>query len=138
MEWKTISKEFLVIFIIFAIIDITGINILTKDKWERLVFDMTGKLMNLNYFAAFASYILLAIGLYIYGYKNINPANNLAWESIKWGVLFGLVVYGVFDFTNMGIFNDSYNWTLGFVDIAWGSLVSVFTLYIGSIVLQKI
>ena len=89
MEWKTISKEFLVIFIIFAIIDITGINILTKDKWERLVFDMTGKLMNLNYFAAFASYVLLAIGLYIYGFKNINPANNLAWESMKWGVLFG-------------------------------------------------
>ena len=52
--------------------------------------------------------------------RAVDPA-NLAASSLLWGGLFGLVVYGVYDMTNMATLD---NWPVRMVwgDVCWGCL----------------
>jgi len=123
-------KEIITLFSVFTIIDVIGISLTTKPLWEKLVLKMTNKPLKINYLSASFSYILLGFGLYFLSFVHIRPEYKLI-DSIYYGVLFGLVVYGTFDFTNMSLFAD-YDWTLGFIDILWGIFVSTLTLIITS------
>jgi uncharacterized membrane protein len=123
-------KHLIILFIVFTIFDVIGISLTTKDLWNQLVFNVSGKPLNVKYFPAFLAYILLGVGLYLIGFIHINPKNKII-DSLYYGFLFGLIVYGVFDFTNMAIF-PNYDWKLGLFDIFWGIFVSTSVLLISS------
>jgi uncharacterized membrane protein len=80
------------------------------------------------YWAAAIVYLLLPLGIVLFALPRVDP-EHLAVSSLALGALFGLVVYGVYDMTNMAILE---NWSVRmvWVDICWGCfLCGVTTLF---------
>jgi uncharacterized membrane protein len=72
-----------------------------------------------NWLAAFVVYVALGAGIALFV---VPRANDLGSAALS-GALFGLVVYGVYDFTN---FSTLAQWPLSvtLVDVAWGAVAS--------------
>lgn len=61
-------------------------------------------------------YVLLAVGIA----GLVAPRASTVLAGLGWGACFGLVVYGVYDLTNLATLRD-WTVTLTIVDIAWGT-----------------
>lgn len=63
-------------------------------------------------------YVLIPGGILVFVGPRIAPGNSLL-QAAGWGAVFGLVLYGVYDFTNLAILD---RWTLAVTvaDIFWG------------------
>ena len=69
------SALLLTIFISLLAIDMPVLKLL-KPLWEQTVFGVQHKPLVVNPYYAFIVYIIMAYGLYIYVYKNINADAN--------------------------------------------------------------
>ena len=80
------------------------------------------------YWAAAIVYMLLPLGIVLFALPRVDQA-NLVVSSLLWGGLFGLVVYGVYDMTNMATL-ERWPVRMVWVDICWGCfLCGVTTLF---------
>ncbi len=71
--------------------------------------------------AAAVVYVLIPLGIVAF-VRPVCGAEIAWWQVCLWGALFGLVVYGVFDLTNLAVLADwSVRMTL--VDLAWGCVL---------------
>ena len=72
-----------------------------------------------NWPAAFVVYVLLGMGISLF----VIPRAATFGATAAAGALFGLVVYGVYDFTN---FSTLRQWplALALTDVAWGAVAS--------------
>lgn len=124
-------KTLAVISLLILVIDIVVLSLL-KDIWKTTIESIQNKPFKVKTYYALACYILLIFGNYYFVFKNINRYNWIK-ESLKNGFLFGFVVYGVFDLTNLAIFTD-YSLPVAIMDMLWGgtlmALVSFLSYYI--------
>ena len=58
-----------------------------------------GRELEFNYLSAAAAYILMVVGLNVFVIPNIKNKKNALMDSLHYGALFGLIVYGIYDFT---------------------------------------
>jgi uncharacterized membrane protein len=65
------------------------------------------------------AWLLLAIGIYHF----VLPLSNTITEAIKYGALYGFIVYGVYNGTNYVTFNK-YDSKIFIADLMWGTFVS--------------
>ena len=72
-----------------------------------------------NWPAAFVVYVLLGIGIAVF----VVPRAPTVSSAAAFGALFGLVVYGVYDFTNYSTLRQ-WPFVLTLADTAWGALAS--------------
>lgn len=77
-----------------------------------------GDTMTINYFAAALCYIFLIVGL---NYFIIKPR-----KSVADAFLLGLVIYGVFETTNMALFKNWSFFTV-LIDTVWGGILFALT-----------
>ncbi|NVN91300.1 MAG: DUF2177 family protein [Desulfuromonadales bacterium] len=70
------------------------------------------------YWAAAIVYLLLPLGIVLFVLPRVNQ-ERLAVSSLAWGALFGLIVYGVYDMTNMATL-ERWPVRMVWVDICWG------------------
>jgi uncharacterized membrane protein len=74
-------------------------------------------------------YLIIALGITLF----VSPLSKTIPTSLIYGGLFGLVVYGVYDLTNLSILKN-YSMKLTIIDVIWGiilcGLVSFLTLII--------
>lgn len=79
--------------------------------------------------AAIAVYVLISLGITFFVLPKVAPESSYL-ASIGWGFLFGVVVYGVYDFTN---YSTVASWTpvMCVVDILWGGVLCGFLTSIG-------
>ena len=63
----------------------------------------------------------MIIGLNFFVISNINK-DNLFNDSLKYGFLFGIVLFGVYDFTACAVLKN-WNLKLAILDILWGGTV---------------
>jgi uncharacterized membrane protein len=129
-------KELIVLLVVFFIIDIVWLMLVLGPMFSKMVNKIQGKPMLLNPFAGMISYIMLAVGTYYFGLRNIDKDQPLL-SSIKTAGVFGLLSYGIFDFTNMAIFSD-YELLTGIIDTIWGGIVCTLSMYISHKVLERI
>lgn len=63
-------------------------------------------------------YIFIPLGIVLFVLPKVNPA-TMALSAMGWGFLFGVVLYAVYDMTNLALIRD---WPLemAIVDILWG------------------
>jgi uncharacterized membrane protein len=110
----------LVSAIIFVCIDAVYLN-LFKGYFNRQVQAIQGSKIEFNLLAAIICYIFLIFGL---NYFIIRPRRN-----VSDAVLFGLVIYGVYETTNWTIFK---NWSLlsVIIDTIWGGILFGLTTFI--------
>jgi uncharacterized membrane protein len=72
-----------------------------------------------NWPAAFVVYILLGTGIALF----VIPRASTISLATAYGALFGLVVYGVYDFTNYSTLRQ-WPFVLTLADVAWGAVAS--------------
>lgn len=83
-----------------------------------------------RFWSAAIVYLLLGLGIALF----IIPSNYNIWFA---GAVFGLIVYGVYDFTNYTFLKD---WTLPVVwlDVAWGVIATSLVSFLTKTILIKI
>ena len=72
-----------------------------------------------NWPAAFVVYVLLGTGIAVF----VMPHASTLALAVAYGALFGLVVYGVYDFTNYSTLRQ-WPFVLTLADVAWGTVAS--------------
>jgi len=135
-----ILRDFIITLIIFFVIDITWINLVIKKFFEKDVLKIQGKPLKLNTVGALLSYLCLGIGIYYFGIRNMYSTTDSKEQLIKavtTAGIFGILSYGIFDFTNLAIFSD-YSWKTGLIDTLWGGFASTLTAFIAIKVINLI
>lgn len=71
-----------------------------------------------NYWAAGIVYLFLSLGINLFVIAKVDSISS----ALVWGFLFGICVYGIYDFTNMSTLKD-WPLTLSIVDVFWGGFI---------------
>ncbi len=122
MEWLTFVKLFIIIFMLFLIIDGIWLGIITKNFYKNEMksvgdFDEKGSFKT-NWASVVIIYIILTLGIIFL----VDPVLKSGWFDYRImlrGMVFGLVAYGVYDFTNHALLKD-WSLKLTLIDLTWG------------------
>jgi uncharacterized membrane protein len=130
-------KNFLVVLGLFLVIDLPWLTTINGPMYKQQFLNINKGPVNVsirNWISAGIAYLLLAFGLYYFIIKPElpNPTPNYTKIFIT-GALLGLIIYGVYNGTNMTIINE---WTtkVSIADTIWGTslsgILSIGSLYI--------
>lgn len=113
-------KKIILSAIILIIVDSVYLH-LFSNFYGNIVNSIQNKPMKVKIYSAIICYLFLVFGL---NYFILNKN-----ESLLSAFLLGIVIYGVFESTNMAIFE---NWGLlpFLLDTIWGGLLFLITTYI--------
>ena len=111
---------FLISAILLVIIDSIYLNLI-KDYFNKQVQIIQGSPLKINILGALICYIFLIFGL---NYFIIKPK-----RSVQDAFLFGLIIYTVFETTNLAIFSK-WSWLTVIMDSLWGGILFALTTYI--------
>lgn len=115
-----------IIFIIF--IDFIWIFSNSKN-YNYLVEKVQKTPLSINFIGAILSYITLFCGLFLFSIPfieiKLKENKNLFILCLIYGGGLGLLLYGMFNSTNYGIFTN-YNFNIALMDTLWG--FSIFTI----------
>ena len=121
-------KKIIISSLILLVLDIGWLGFFMGSQYHRMIPLIQGNKMIINYYYAVLAYILMIIGLQVFVIPNINPKKLLS-SSLKYGFLFGVTLYGVYDFT-AGAVLKKWDLQLAIVDILWGGIVYFLTCLI--------
>lgn len=111
------------LIIIQILIDIFYLKLISS-KFSKMISNIQGYPIKFKLYSAIITYILMSYGLKILVIDTKNSLN----EKFKKAFLLGVVVYGVFDFTNLTII-DKWQLELSIMDMIWGGILFVLTVY---------
>ena len=109
--------------IVLIVIDSVYLNLM-KGYFENQVKKVQGTSIKLNFVGAAICYIFLIVGL---NYFIIKPH-----RSVQDAFLLGLVIYAVFETTNITLFSK-WSWITVIIDSLWGGILFALTTYIISL-----
>ena len=121
-------KNILLLSVIFLLID-SGYLYLMKDNFNKIVKAVQNKNLQLNLTYTLACYVFLISSIF---YFVINKNGTL-----QDAFFLGLFIYGVFETTNLAIFNK-WDPIVATVDTIWGGILFTLTTYIYRIVITNI
>lgn len=114
------KKQLIYIFvssIVFIMIDSVYLNFI-KDYFNNQIKLIQGSSIKINSYAMIICYIILIFGI---NYFIIIPN-----RSILDAFLLGLIIYGVYETTNMALFSK-WSWTTVLIDTLWGGILFALT-----------
>ena len=110
----------LVSAIVFVTLDYFYLNLM-RGYFENQVQIVQGSPLKMNFLGAIICYIFLIFGI---NYFIIKPN-----RSIQDAFLLGLVIYAVFETTNITLFSK-WSWITAIIDSLWGGILFALTSYI--------
>jgi len=124
-------KVFTIALVLFIAFDFLWLGFVVKEFNLRQLAEI-GRIENgvfqIQYFAAGLTYLLMALAVSFYVMPSLTSQDSKLKTFLK-GALMGLIIYGVFDMTNLAILKN-YPFTFALADIAWGTFVfGVVTLF---------
>lgn len=126
------TKNYLIILILFLLIDVPMIFFINTDMYMEQFRRINNGPMNIGMntlIGSIVAYILLATGLYLFVIKPSDTKNVCIKTATIKGAIFGLVLYGVYDYTNLATIND-FGFYEAFVDTLWGTVLCALITYI--------
>jgi uncharacterized membrane protein len=112
--------KLLVSAIVFVFIDSIYLN-LVSNYFSNQIKLVQSSPIKMNFLATLLCYIFLIFGI---NYFIIKPK-----RSVQDAFLLGLVIYGVFETTNMALFSK-WSWLTVIIDTLWGGILFALTTYI--------
>jgi uncharacterized membrane protein len=105
--------QYLVAAIIFVVLDGIYLNLI-KSSYNSQIKNIQGSDIKVNMISVGITYIFLIFGLNYFIIKKNRSVSDAA--------LFGFVIYGTYNFTNLALFS---NWSilLSIVDTMWGAVL---------------
>lgn len=125
---------YIIIVIITLIIDFIWIYS-NRNNYNLQIKKVQGFDLELNFVGAILSYICVIIGLFLFSFPLIlneyqkNKNQSLFLLSLQYGGCLGLIMYGIFNTTNIGLFKN-YDVRIAIMDTLWGSFLFTFMSYI--------
>ena len=122
MNYITISK-FAITMLILDYIYLSTVS----SNYNDLLLKIQNKPLKLKPIYALVVYIIMTVGwtlLILLKNKKYSLSNNVI-NSI----ILGIVIYGVFDFTNLAMFNN-YSLTIALIDVLWGGVLFGISSYV--------
>ena len=116
--------KLLISAIVFVLIDSVYLNLI-KNYFLNQIKNVQGSPMKINFLATLLCYIFLVFGI---NYFIIKPN-----RSVKDAFLLGIVIYGVFETTNMALFTK-WEWLTVIIDTLWGGILFALTTSIVKLV----
>lgn len=104
-------KDFVLIFVLFIVIDMFWLKFYMKDVYEKLIKNIQGTEMKIRIYSALFVYVCMTILLLKFRNNNIVDM-----------FLLGLLTYGIYDFTNYAIFTK-FDFKTALVDMLWGGVL---------------
>jgi len=111
---------FLITAIAMVLLDAVYLN-LVKGYASSVVQKVQNTPIKINYVGALICYIFLVAGL---NYFIIKPN-----RSVSDAFLLGIVIYGVYETTNLAIFTN-WSWLMAVIDTLWGGILFALTTFI--------
>jgi uncharacterized membrane protein len=116
--------KLLVSAIVFVVIDSIYLTSVS-NYFNNQIKLVQGSPIKMNFLATLLCYILLIFGI---NYFIIKPN-----RSIQDAFLLGLVIYGVFETTNMALF-AKWSWLTVIMDTLWGGILFALTTFIVTLI----
>jgi uncharacterized membrane protein len=107
-----------------------------NKSWNDNVVKVQNKPLKIKPIYAIITYIFVVLGAYIFAYQKIGK-DNWVMDALKWGFLWGIITYGIFDFTNLTIFED-YQLKTALIDTLWGGTLIALTVLITYFLMNKL
>ena len=127
-----LTARIILTIVCLLVLDFTWI-FLNKNMYDQMVKNVQhSTMMNVRMISAILAYILMIVGfifIIVPQIVQINKNKNKFVTALRYGGLFGLVVYGIYNTTNYAIFTD-YPLHVALMDTAWGVSVYTLTTYI--------
>jgi len=122
-------KSIILVSCLILIFDYFWIKYIIGNPWIKMINNIQLKPFNPKLEFAIPAYILMIIAITIYVLPKANNINTLLRDSILYGGLLGFIIYGVFDFTNILLF-EKYSIHLGLIDMIWGTFLFTIVTFI--------
>lgn len=105
--------QYLLTAIIFVLLDGLYLNLI-KDYFNKQIKAIQGTDIKADFIAVVLTYVFLIFGINYFIIQKNRP--------VKEAALLGLVIYAVYEFTNLSLFK---NWTYltAFIDTIWGTVL---------------
>lgn len=117
-------KLFAILLPIFLVIDLLWLGVVMKGFYSAELGELgrrQGGALAPRWGAAIAVYLLIPAGIVLF-VRPLVGANAALWQAFAWGAVYGLVLYGVYDLTNLAVLEK---WTIRMTaaDILWGCVL---------------
>lgn len=124
--------KFIIAFIYYIIIDGIMISAFMGNHFAKMIKNIQkGDPMKVRIIPTILSFIVLAFGVTYFVLDRVRDTHIIQ-DSLKYGLIFGFVVYATYDLVNYATIKD-YTLQTTIIDITWGSflafLVTVLTKY---------
>ena len=128
--WHEI-KVYALTLVVFLIVDLTYLGVITTGFYKSELGPLarrSGDALSPLWWAAIVVYVLIPLGIVLFALPRVDSERWLP-SALGWGFVFGVVLYGVYDFTNLATL-DRWPLRLTFADLAWGGvLCSIMTAF---------
>tara|TARA_B100000945_G_C20298378_1_gene556759 strand:- start:401 stop:784 length:384 start_codon:yes stop_codon:yes gene_type:complete len=111
-------KDILYPSIVMLVLDFLWLTLFMGPKYKIMIPNIQGSPLKTNIYYAIIVYILMIIGQQIF----VKPLINSYKDALIYGSLFGIILFGVYDFT-AGAVIKNWDLNLALIDVLWGSLL---------------
>lgn len=117
-------KLYLLTAVVFLTIDLTYLGLIMPRFYQAQLGPLarrSGDALAPLWWAAWVVYLLIPAGIIWFALPRVDPQSAVG-SALAWGFLYGITLYGVYDFTNLATLA---NWPLklSFADTAWGGVL---------------
>jgi uncharacterized membrane protein len=117
-------KLYGLVLAIFLVLDLVWLGVIMKDFYSREMGELArrnGAALAPRWAAAVPVYLLIPLGIVVFVRPLIVDGAPI-WHAFGWGALYGLILYGVYDLTNLAVIEK---WTVRMTvaDMIWGSVL---------------
>ena len=122
---------FLIIYVYYILIDGAMIFLYTGKVFGSMIKNIqNGSPMKTRMIPGIICFFVLAFGYTYFILPKIRD-EAIVLDSLKYGAVFGLVVYAVYDLTNLSTFGK-YGTTTAVIDILWGGILGFIVSMLGA------
>lgn len=113
--------------VVLLVLDFLWIGLFMNNQYKNMIKEVQKSEMEAKIPFAILSYLLMVIGLVYFVLPNIRK--DSIEDCFKYGFLFGIILYGVYDFTAAAVIK---NWKIdtAIADILWGGTVFFISSYV--------
>lgn len=119
-------KQFITVLLMLVILDIIWLTIISRGMYQETIKNIQKNKLNIKILPAIFTYPLIAFGI-----CKFVLSNDTSNEKGILGLMFGFVIYGIYNGTNYAIFD---NWSLetSIKDTLWGTTLFGIVSWVGS------
>jgi uncharacterized membrane protein len=122
---------FIIIYVYYVLIDGTMIFLYTGKAFGDMIKTIQkGEPMKTRMLPGILCFFVLAFGYTYFVLPKIRD-EAIVLDSLKYGAVFGLVVYAVYDLTNLSTFSK-YATSTAIIDMIWGGILGFIVSVLGA------